>query len=401
MAPRRKSGTKRPPCLAMAEEHKSIQDVLNRIDWNFPGASTSEGTVHALHWFPGNFIPEVPTYLIQLLTRPNDLVVDPFCGSGTTAVEALRLGRRAWQSDANRAALQVAQGKIAASFESGQEAVLHRLIRELTWESLLRSDASGSKGEGSDPELLNWIEDDTLRQLKHLWTLVDAEKLQSPMRAILEMIFTDTLFRCARTQARTRTGSPRKHHWGWTADNVRLKEPAWCNAIFMFRRALETLVQIPRVTDASDSVTTRREEICALSLAPGTADLIVTSPPYLGVIDYTLGNRLTYLWMGWSMEEDRKAEIGARRHRTSEKAAERYWTVMRSAGDRFATSLRNGGHCAVIIGSSRRFPGAAQKVTDIIGHRLQLIWGPVERLPTRRRVSDRFGTQPRELVHRR
>ena len=32
--------------------------------------------------------------LIALFSRPNDLVVDPFAGTGTTAVAALRQGRR-------------------------------------------------------------------------------------------------------------------------------------------------------------------------------------------------------------------------------------------------------------------------------------------------------------------
>ena len=32
--------------------------------------------------------------LVELFTDPDDLVLDPFCGSGTTGVACLRLGRR-------------------------------------------------------------------------------------------------------------------------------------------------------------------------------------------------------------------------------------------------------------------------------------------------------------------
>ena len=32
--------------------------------------------------------------LVELFTDPGDLVLDPFCGSGTTGVACLRLGRR-------------------------------------------------------------------------------------------------------------------------------------------------------------------------------------------------------------------------------------------------------------------------------------------------------------------
>jgi DNA modification methylase len=36
---------------------------------------------------------ELPSWFIRLFTQPNDVVLDPFIGSGTTAVAALKLGR--------------------------------------------------------------------------------------------------------------------------------------------------------------------------------------------------------------------------------------------------------------------------------------------------------------------
>ena len=37
---------------------------------------------------------ELPLWFIKLFTKPNDLVLDPFIGSGTTAVAAIQLGRK-------------------------------------------------------------------------------------------------------------------------------------------------------------------------------------------------------------------------------------------------------------------------------------------------------------------
>lgn len=37
---------------------------------------------------------ELPTWFIRLFTQPNDLVLDPFVGSGTTAMAAAQLGRK-------------------------------------------------------------------------------------------------------------------------------------------------------------------------------------------------------------------------------------------------------------------------------------------------------------------
>ena len=44
-------------------------------------------------FYHGNFIPQIPRQLILRYTKSNDIVFDPFVGSGTTAYEAESLGR--------------------------------------------------------------------------------------------------------------------------------------------------------------------------------------------------------------------------------------------------------------------------------------------------------------------
>ena len=52
--------------------------------------------------------------LVELFTDPGDIVLDPFCGSGTTGVACIRLGRRfiGIEKDAKYAA--VAQERLLA-----------------------------------------------------------------------------------------------------------------------------------------------------------------------------------------------------------------------------------------------------------------------------------------------
>lgn len=44
--------------------------------------------------YRGNCSPQIPRNLILKYTRENDIILDPFCGSGTTMIETKLLNRR-------------------------------------------------------------------------------------------------------------------------------------------------------------------------------------------------------------------------------------------------------------------------------------------------------------------
>lgn len=50
---------------------------------------------------PARFVPELPGKYIRLFSHRGETVLDPFCGSGTTNLEALRLGRNSIGIDIN------------------------------------------------------------------------------------------------------------------------------------------------------------------------------------------------------------------------------------------------------------------------------------------------------------
>lgn len=60
------------------------------------------------------FPEKLPEFFIKLFTKPDDLVVDPFLGSGTTAVVAQRLKRRFLGFEIKPEYFQVAQERISA-----------------------------------------------------------------------------------------------------------------------------------------------------------------------------------------------------------------------------------------------------------------------------------------------
>jgi len=66
------------------------------------------------HGFHPTQKPEkIVKWLVEYLSKPNDLVLDPFLGSGTTAVVAKRLGRRFIGIEVSREYCEMARRRLA------------------------------------------------------------------------------------------------------------------------------------------------------------------------------------------------------------------------------------------------------------------------------------------------
>jgi DNA modification methylase len=70
---------------------REYADLWTDSLWEIPQRARGNG--HALEYH-GNFVPQIATQTFLRFSRAGDVVLDLFLGSGTSAVEALRLGRR-------------------------------------------------------------------------------------------------------------------------------------------------------------------------------------------------------------------------------------------------------------------------------------------------------------------
>lgn len=87
-------------------ETSTVWSFKQRGDW-----ATHSGE------YRGNWSPYIPRNVILRYSKPGDLVLDYFCGAGTTAVECKLLGRKCIAIDINEKAIELAKRKIAFSVE--------------------------------------------------------------------------------------------------------------------------------------------------------------------------------------------------------------------------------------------------------------------------------------------
>jgi DNA modification methylase len=78
------------------------------------------GLTHGFYKYPARFSPVFARAVIEIFTKPGDLVLDPYVGGGTTLVEARALGREAVGIDISALAEFVANVKCTVLSEASR-----------------------------------------------------------------------------------------------------------------------------------------------------------------------------------------------------------------------------------------------------------------------------------------
>lgn len=144
------------------------QALLERVNGNGTRRQSTRYSAHGLHEYKGKFNPQIAKALLNIFGVQNDArVFDPFCGSGTSLVEAAHSGVRAVGIDINPLATFVANAKIASL---GIDAYA---LEKAATDLLRRVKRSRRKALGSGARI------DYLKQWFQENVLLDIERLRS------------------------------------------------------------------------------------------------------------------------------------------------------------------------------------------------------------------------------
>ncbi|WP_170942655.1 DNA methyltransferase [Pseudomonas lundensis] len=342
----------------------NINEQLESVDWSFPNLGNSG--IHSLHWYPATYVAAIPGTLIPVFTEKGGLVLDPFNGSGTSGVEAIRLGRHFIGMDTNPVALLMSQAKLHFPDPKSLRKHIDTIIRDS--EKLFSTQETIPHPHTE--ELSAWYHIDTLNTLNRLLTAILKISNNDTRRCLLA-IFSGVL----------KNTSSQGRHWGWVCDNVKPKpfEITFKDALSTFINAANDYIKI---TDQSHKLVqvhseneTRKQTRSRYRLIHGDCvtnmqqlpdehiDFIVTSPPYYGVADYVKSQRLSYLWfdkdelapeqLGYrDFEKLRSHESGARSNRTRKNSHELYMAFICSFFTQCHRVLKKGSSMALVVGES-------------------------------------------------
>lgn len=280
--------------------------------------------VHRLHPYLGKFIPQLVEVFLRKYFQPGQTVYDPFCGSGTTLVEANVLNIHAVGCEIAAFNCLLCRVKTAEyDVRLMKQEVLDILARV---EDKTQGTLFGSRWADQNLEdtgngyLLKWFAPQARRELLAYRSLIPEYTYQDLLKVILS--------RAARS-ARLTT------HFDLDFPEEPQTEPYYCHKHsrmcypvqeafkFLKRYSLDTIRRIERYSKIRTHA--KVTVLCGDSrtvVLPGRVDGVITSPPYVGLIDYHEQHRYAYELLGLPM--DRENEIGASCKGNSQSAKEAY-----------------------------------------------------------------------------
>lgn len=339
----------------VCEKSDDIQYYINEF-W-----TAGQRQAHSIHEvsYRACFKAQLPEFFIKRLTKPGDVVFDPFMGRGTTPVQAALMGRQAFGNDINPLSVLLTRPRLRPiSVQAVADA-----LNTVDW----------SRGEIEREDLLAFYHPETLKKLEAL-------RIWLAERAPLGADDVDPVADWIRMVAINRLSG---HSPGFFSG--RSMPPNQAVSVKAQLKINEKLGVSPPERDVMAVILKKSRTLlkngCAPSqvqsslhtgsawetpgVANGSVDLTVTSPPFLDIVQYAADNWLRCWFAGIDPET-----VAIDMHRTEEA-----WTAMvhRVLAEQ-ARILRPGGYVAFEVGEVRNGKVLLER----------LVWKAAEGLPFNR-----------------
>ena len=316
---------------------------------------------HSIHEisYRACFKAQLPEFFISRLTRPGATVFDPFMGRGTALVQAALMNRCAFGNDINPLSVLLTRPRLVPiSLDQVREA-----LRTVEW----------SKGEIKRSDLLAFYHPRTLTRLEALRTWI---RERSPPGAaqvdpVVDWIRMVALSRLSGHSPGFFSGRSLPPNQAVSV-KAQLKinrklgvEPPERDVEALILRKTRSLLRDGCVTGRSPFGLHTGVAWAVPGIAHESVDLVVTSPPFLDIVQYAADNWLRCWFAGID-----PSTVAIDAHRTTEAWTKMVGEVMREQG----RIVRPGGYVAFEVGEVRKGSVLLER----------LVWRAVEGLPFER-----------------
>lgn len=326
----------------------AVQDTPHRnsapVIWSKP-CTHSECTLHQISPYIGKLKSSIAVSLVEAYSKADDLVVDPFAGSGTIALEAARRRRRVFASDISPYARVLSKAKLCPP-SSLEEALLRA-------EYIL---GKAKRQEGTQlRQVPSWV-----RKFFHPKTLREAIAFARICRESGDEFLLACLLGILHHERPGFLSYPSSH----LVPYLRLRKYPRRKFPDLYRyRPLRPriIAKVKRVyrrfsnPGVAPQIDFRQSSIENVAL-PRAFDCLVTSPPYMNALDYGRDNRLRLWFIDPGQTLAIESSLAQRR--------QEFVNAMCCLARKAEQGLRKRGFCVIIVGESfkRSFHAHPSKV---------------------------------------
>ncbi len=317
--------------------------IREKLIFDFNGVDTS-CLIHSLHPYPAKFPPQLPKTILKEFSKKGETVLDPFCGSGTTLVEARLQGINAIGVDVNSLFCLLSKVK-STPLKINQIKIIDNFMEIISNESFKWKMGNKSKVKVKEFEgLKHWFQLNVAEEITFI--LSEIEKLNdNDVKDFLKVVLSSIIVKVSNQESDVRFASINKNIKDcYTFDLFMDRAKECCKKVIEYSNLVKYQTDLKIYNADSRNLS---------FLEPQSIDLIITSPPYANTYDYYLYHKLRQRWLGLDVQFAQYNEIGSRREYSSLKENSKKWKDdLIKCFIEMNRVLKNKGIAFIIIGDS-------------------------------------------------
>jgi len=241
---------------------------------------------HGFFKYPCKFIPQIPRWAIQQYSKPGDIVLDPFAGSGTTLVESVLNKRMGLGIDFDKFSQLLCKVKTTKYDKN--------LINKIKTESN-NFKVLAKENRKFMPDLHNlshWFPTQNISKLSSLLGEIEQYSSDKKCYNFFLVCFAASIRKCSFAD----DVSPKPYI------STRIKKtPLDVKEVFLknVKSYLKNLEQFESVELGKSNIISNDAREIKNRKFDGKVQLAVTSPPYINAFDYVRSLRLENAWLGY------------------------------------------------------------------------------------------------------
>ena len=272
--------------LANGIEVEKSLGILESLPYK-KGRYASRNWGHRFHFllsYPSKLKPSIAYFLVQLFTKEDERVLDPFSGVGVIPFEACRQGRIGIGSDLSPVAYHATKAKVDPPTVEEIERQL-RLLQRFVEENKSRVEMD------VEEEIVPYYHSQTLKEIlaaKKFFETNQEENLSFLIACVLHILHGNRPYALSR----------RSHNiMPWPPKGPTVYKSLFKSLYEKVQRMLKPGLPLTFVRGKA-----LQDNVFKLSLGEETVDSIITSPPFYSNRDFLRMNRIRLWFCGWRYE---------------------------------------------------------------------------------------------------